>query len=195
MKIAKKMSAAALSLGLVVGLSGLAGAVSGSIDNTGPDSNNEIKSDVRLSTDVDNHNDLSVRNDNHQDATSGVAVASDSTTAGDATSGDASNGNSFNASVSVTNSASSTAALGADWNNNSTASIDTTGPDSNNEIKYDYNSDVDVTNNNNLNVTNNNSQTATTGDATVTHNTTGGSATTGNASNTNSSSVTFNVSN
>ena len=52
-----------------------------------------------------------------------------------------------------------------------------------------------INNRNKINVVNTNSQTATTGNARVSHNTTGGNATSGNASNSNSNTNTVNVSN
>ena len=71
----------------------------------------------------------------------------------------------------------------------------TTGPDSTNIVKVITKSSVKVTNNNDLKVTNNNTQHASSGDASVYDNTTGGSATTGNASNTNSTTMSFKVTN
>jgi len=52
-----------------------------------------------------------------------------------------------------------------------------------------------VTNNNNICVTNSNYQTATTGNADVKHNTTGGNATSGNATNNNNTSTSVSINN
>jgi len=196
MKIQKKLGAAVLSLGLVVGLSGFAGATTGTIDTTGPRSDNSIRSDTSQRVNVDNNNDLTVRNNNDQRATTGDAEVDENTTAGDAETGSAMNDNALEADVTVDNSGS-TGAL-ADWGmngNDNQASIENTGPHSDNSVRFESRSTVDVNNDNNLNVTNNNTQHATSGDASVTDNTEGGSATTGDASNTNSTTIRFDVTN
>jgi len=185
------------SAGIVVGLSltgGVAAAQSGDLSNTGPDSHNTIKFSNSQHTDVDNHNQLSASNDNDQSAYSGDASVKHNTTGGDATSGDASNDNSFDASVTVDNSGSCGCGSGSALGDPS-ASIDTTGPDSRNEVKFENNVRTSVDNYNNISVHNDNDQHASTGDASVRDNTTGGNATSGSASNTNSSSVTLSVSN
>lgn len=62
--------------------------------------------------------------------------------------------------------------------------IDNTGPDSTNTVTIDNNNTTTVNNDQTVDVNNiDNDQTATSGDATVSGNTTGGSANTGNASN------------
>lgn len=196
MKIQKKLGAAVLSLGLVVGLSGFAGATTGTIDTTGPRSDNSIRSDTSQRVNVDNNNDLTVHNDNDQRATTGDAEADENTTAGDAETGSAMNENALDAAVTVDNSGS-TGAL-ADWGtngNDNEATISNTGPRSDNSVRFESRSTVDVNNDNNLHVTNNNTQRATSGDASVTDNTDGGSATTGDASNTNSTTIRFDVTN
>ena len=103
MKIAKKMSAAALSLGLVLGLSGMAGALSGSIGTTGPSSNNQVTENTVDTTVVTNSNNLGVSNSNGQGASSGTANVSGNTNGGSATSGSASNSNSSSVTLNVTN--------------------------------------------------------------------------------------------
>lgn len=197
MKIQKKFGAAVLSLGLVVGLSGFAGATTGTIDTTGPDSTNTITSESSHEVTVSNSNDLSVDNDNDQTAWTGEAEAEDNTEAGDAASGSASNENALEAEVTVDNSASvgSASELGGAGSDEHQATIENTGPDSVNEVNFDSQMSVDINNDNNLQVTNNNTQTASSGDATVEHNTTGGSATTGDAMNTNMTTIRFNVTN
>jgi hypothetical protein len=107
------------------------------------------------------------------------------------------NDNAFEAAVSVDNSASGVAALegaGVGGGDNE-ATIGTTGPDSVNRVTFETTTRVNVDNNNNLNITNINDQNASSGDATVDHNTTGGSATTGDASNTNTTTIRFDVTN
>lgn len=191
LKIAATMVAV---LGLAGGLAGMVGATS-SIDNTGPDSENHINNDSTKSWEAENNNDVDVSNSNSQTAYSGDAKVKHNTTGGDATSGDATNENSFEASLSVTNSSCGCgdegSSDGIDWD----ASIDTTGPDSNNTINNTSTSTMSVQNNNSISVTNSNSQSATSGDARVSGNTTGGNATSGSASNSNSSSVTLTISN
>jgi hypothetical protein len=67
----------------------------------------------------------------------------------------------------------------------SVGSIDTTGPDSTNIIRFRNRSSVRVSNDNNVGVGNVNLQFADSGDAKVKHNTTGGDATSGDAANDN----------
>ena len=186
------------SAGIVVGLSltgGVAAAQSGDLSNTGPDSTNTIKFSNSQHTDVDNHNSLSASNDNDQNAYSGDASVKHNTTGGDATSGDATNDNSFDASVTVDNSGSACGCAQGSALGDPSASIDTTGPDSRNEVKFENHVSTNVDNYNNVSVRNNNDQRASTGDASVYDNTTGGNATSGSASNSNSSSVTLSVTN
>lgn len=196
-KIGKVTGASVMSLGLVVGMSGFAGAMTGSITNTGPDSYNKIKVDVDKELTVTNNNDLRLKNRNTQNATSGDAKVLHNTTGGDATSGDAKNSNSLSVSATVNNAAGASAwagALGGGGGSNS-ASIEQTGPDSYNVIKYESEVKVNIENNNDLSVKNYNTQNATSGDAKVIDNTTGGDATSGDASNTNATTVNMSVSN
>jgi hypothetical protein len=76
-----------------------------------------------------------------------------------------------------------------------TGTIDNTGPNSHNYIEFTNKVDTHVTNNNNLSVSNSNSQSATSGKAEVSNNTTGGDATSGDAMNTSSTTITFDVTN
>lgn len=197
MKTQKKLGAAVLSLGLVVGLSGFAGATSGTIDTTGPRSDNTIRSETSQRVDVDNDNNLDVHNDNDQRAWTGDAEAEENTTAGDAESGSAMNDNALDATISVDNSAS-VGAL-ADWGGGNgggnEASIENTGPRSDNHVNFENRSSVEINNDNDLEIHNDNNQTASSGDAEVKDNTRGGSATTGDATNTNSTTIRFNVTN
>jgi hypothetical protein len=73
--------------------------------------------------------------------------------------------------------------------------FDTTGPDSNNEVKIVNKSDVVMTNTNTVQVTNENVQFATTGDVTAEKNTTVGGLTSGDANNTNNTNTAVAVSN
>jgi len=142
---------------------------------------------------VDNNNNIRVKNNNPQEATSGDATADRNTTAGGATSGEATNDSLLRASLSLTNSgAMNGASAGAQSHS---GSISNTGPDSHNTIRFNNSSDVRVNNNNNISVENNNSQQASSGSAVVSRNTSGGSATSGSASNISTNDVTVTVTN
>jgi len=196
-KLKKAVGAGVLSLGLVVGLAGFAGAASGTIDTTGPDSNNEVTNETRTEMDIDNENDLRFNTKNHQYASSGDVEVKDNTTGGNADSGDGENNSTVEAEVEIDNSPSvaELAGIGSGGGEN-TGSIDgLTGPDSNNVIKSETKVDVDVNNDNKIHVYNSNDQVAKSGDAEVRHNTSGGDATSGSVSNTSSSTFTFRVTN
>ena len=75
------------------------------------------------------------------------------------------------------------------------ASIENTGPNSENKIIESNQSTTTVTNTNDITVSNTNKQDAASGTAAVTENTTGGSATSGDASNTNTTGLKINVAN
>ncbi len=198
MKAKKTLGTVLTSLGFVVGFAALTSAApNSSIDTTGPDSVNKIKNTSRHDLKIRNHNNLNVYNNNSQRAYSGDAESSHNTTGGGASTGDARNTNSLSASATVNNAASTSALTSGsnNSNNNATTSIENTGPDSVNKVINKVTSVVDVKNTNNLTVDNNNYQKASSGDALVHGNTTGGSASSGDAVNTNSTSTTFNVSN
>jgi len=73
--------------------------------------------------------------------------------------------------------------------------IDTTGPDSNNTVTYKDNSDVSVKNSNDISASTSANQAAVSGDARVHRNTSGGSATSGDAGNANSVSAAATIDN
>jgi len=75
------------------------------------------------------------------------------------------------------------------------ADISGTGPSSHNSVKSEITNTAHVKNNNNLGVSNSNSQSATSGKAKTSHNTTGGDATSGDASNSNDFSASATVDN
>jgi len=193
-KIRTTVTTGVASLGLVVGMAGFAGATTGTIDTTGPRSNNQIESNSKWEMDVDNDNDVRVDNDNDQHAYSGDARTSGNTTGGDAESGEASNANTANTSLSVDNGGA-----GGNWgmpsSSSSSATIENTGPRSNNQVEFNSSYEVKVNNDNDVRVDNDNDQHASSGDATVRGNTTGGNATSGSASNTNSTSTTISIKN
>lgn len=186
---------AALSVMALSLTGGVAAAQSGSIGTTGPDSTNVIKHKNRDTRKVRNNNALFVVNYNPQDAQTGRARVNHNTTAGDATSGDATNDSLLRARVDVDNSGSSRAALSGGSAGNNTGTINNTGPDSYNKIKFDNKSTVKVTNNNLVGVVNVNEQKAKSGNANVSGNTTGGDATSGNASNVSTNETTITVTN
>ena len=201
MKIKRTLGTGVASLGLVVGLAGFAGASSGTIDTTGPDSSNVVRHRVSTRVHVHNDNKVHVDNYNHQMARSGDAETEHNTRGGDARTGDASNTNRLNASVRVDNS---NAGVGSnlfgsgsdgDWRSNNTSRISDTGPDSVNRISTQVTNRVNIENNNDLEVHNTNSQYASSGDAEVSDNTRGGDARTGDATNTNTTTLDFRVTN
>lgn len=195
-KIRTTLTTGAASLGLVVGVATFAGASSGTIGTTGPYSNNEVEHTASSTVKMHNKNDVKAHNDNDQHAYSGDAEATGNTTAGDAETGKAMNANSLNASLSVDNSASGVAAMPMPaLSANHSGTINTTGPNSNNQVTTTTTSEVEVHNYNDLYVHNDNDQHASSGDATVSGNTTGGSAMTGDATNTNSTTINFSVKN
>ena len=195
-KLKKAVGAGVLSLGLVVGLAGFAGAATGTIGTTGPGSDNEISNESRTELDIDNDNDVRFNNKNHQYASSGDAEVKGNTTGGDATTGDSENDNSVDATIEIDNSQSAGAFDGVGSGGGSvSASIENTGPKSDNTVKSENKVDIDVNNDNNIHVYNTNDQVAKSGDAEVRYNTTGGDATSGSVTNTSSSTFTVRVTN
>jgi len=185
------LSVMALSL-----TTGVAAASSGSIYKTGPDSTNRIEYRNRNNVDTRNTNHVGVANASLQLARTGDARATHNTDAGSARSGNAANDNLSRTTVRVNNSGSSAAALrNNNSNNNDDASIDTTGPDSTNVIRFQNRNNTKVTNTNEVGVLNLSVQAAESGSAKVHDNTEGGSATSGNASNVNTSETTIEITN
>lgn len=193
----KAAGVGALSLALVVGVAGFAGATSGTIGTTGANSDNKISSKTTVDTDVSNHNNLDLSNMTHQYASSGESQVKYNTTGGNATSGSASNSNGVNASVSVDNShaAASVTVPAGDGSGSGSASINNTGYNSNNQVTSETKTNVDITNHNDVDIHNSVDQMAKSGEAEVMYNTTGGSATSGDVSNTTTSSFDVRVSN
>jgi len=195
-KIKKAVGASVLSLGLVVGLAGFAGATSGTIGTTGPDSYNEVTSKSRTETRVKNNNNVNLSSKNHQYTSSGDAKVKGNTTGGSARSGDGENHNSVGATIEVDNSQTAGVVAGVgSGDDHGTGSITNTGPDSVNKVKSEKSVRINVDNNNNIHIYNSNDQAAKSGDAEVTHNTTGGDATSGSVTNTNSSTFEVRVTN
>ena len=194
--IKKATGVGVLSLGLVVGLAGFAGATSGSIGTTGPSSDNTVRHDSDVELEVENDNDLDLTNRSEQRASSGETEVKYNTTGGDASTGDASNMNDVTAEVEFDNSASaaSMSAMASVESDNS-GSITNTGAYSDNHVTFESDTDVDIDNENDVDIYNNVDQSAYSGDAEVRANTTGGSASTGSVSNSSSSSFTVRITN
>lgn len=194
--ILKRLGVTTAVMGLAVTPVGLVSA-NADIDTTGPDSTNKIELRSEAKHRVTNNNNLSATNNNPQYARSGDADVKHNTEGGDAESGSAMNDSSLSVSAEIDNSsASENASCGCgDSMTDIDASITKTGPDSYNKIEVKHKSDVRVTNNNNISITNNNSQTAKSGDAKVYGNTEGGGATSGDASNTSSTTIDLMVTN
>ncbi len=179
----KTLRLAAISVMALSFTTGVAAASSGTIGTTGPDSYNSIRHESSTERRVENRNDVDVENDNPQDARSGRARVSNNTTGGNASSGDATNDSLLRATIRLNNSGSADAAVSGLSGTNNTASINNTGPDSYNRVSFENRSRVNIENDNDVQVRNDNEQNATSGSARVSGNTTGGSATSGNASN------------
>jgi hypothetical protein len=171
---------------------GLAAAQTASNDTTGPNSDNDAVVTNTNSASVNNDNDVDVDNDTDQDADSGDAEVIGNTNAGDAESGEATNDATTSTTVRITNSS---AVGGSFWSTGGEASNDTTGPNSDNDAIVTNTNVLNVRNDNDVDVDNDVDQDADSGDAEVRHNTNGGSATSGGASNTSSVSTTIEISN
>jgi hypothetical protein len=183
-------AATVLGLSLTTGI-----AAAQSVSNTGADSSNTVRSKTVNVNHVWNHTHLAADNDNMQAAATGAASSSFNTTGGGAMSGDASNATALNVSATIDNSGSSGGSGGSMPAASTTGSIDTTGYNSTNTVSSKVVNVNRVSNDTSVWVSNDNTQTASSGSASVSYNTTGGSATSGDASNSSSSSFTFNITN
>jgi hypothetical protein len=142
------------------------------------------------SSTVTNKNTVNASNTNSQVAQSGKSVVTHNWTGGSATSGNATNNNSTTANVAIDTTSSTSTPLVV------TPTVDPSS-DSGSYGRSTNDTSIDtskVTNTNDVTVTNSNNQYASTGDAIVANNKVGGSATSGNATNNNSSSFTVSVS-
>jgi len=194
-RIIRATAVAATSLGLVAGLTNIAGASSGSLNTTGPYSTNTVKSINKAHVDVSNSNHLFLTSDNMQQSGSGSANVSGNTNGGSASSGASANNTSFNATVHVTNSMPSDLLSSNTSAPSNTGTITNTGPNSDNKVVSVNKLSVNVSNDNTICLTTNNQQNALSGSANVSGNTNGGSATTGSATNTSTNTVSLTVSN
>jgi hypothetical protein len=154
------------------------------VSTTGPDSSVTVTANNQ--TTVTNDNNVTVTNTNYQSSSSGSATVSNNTTGGSATSGNASNSNTTVTGLAINNINSMPS--GGSENN-----VSTTGPNS--PVYINSYSKTTITNDNNVTVNNYNHQAAYTGKAKVSNNTTGGSATSGNAGNSNCTSTSITINN
>lgn len=195
MGIARSFGAVMASAGLVVGLGGVAGATSASIGTTGPYSYNKINATSYTRGWFANENNVPVHTTNVQSAVTGNANVSFNTSGGSAMTGEAFNQNNTDINATIRNNNASGLTNGWSLPASDEALINMTGPGSHNYVNLSHKNSLSVTNTNNIPVTTVNTQTAVSGSANVSGNTYGGSAITGNATNTNTQSVSINVTN
>jgi hypothetical protein len=174
-KLVRAVTAIALGLTMVTGV-GAASALKTTHHESGP--NNVVK------TTVSNDNDVKVKNNNTQTATTGHAeVEHNKDDAGSAMTGAASNKNTLGATVVIDNSGACACA---------TAAATTTSTD---EQTGSVKVTTKITNDSDVKVTNNNTQTAKSGNAEVSNNKSAGDAKTGAASNDNSGVISVTITN
>lgn len=181
-------------LGLGVATTGIVAADTANVDETGPDSTVTIDFAEDYDATVDNTASVTLSFDNTQDTETGEAEVDTNTGGGSAITGDAESMNDTMVEGEIDNSGAN-AMLGASNASDNKASVSNTGPNSDVTVDFNNTNTVSVTNDTTLNITNNNDQTTTSGDATVSNNTDGGDAETGNSSASSSSSFSFTVKN
>jgi hypothetical protein len=175
-------------------LAGFAAASTVSLGTTGPNSTNKVTLKNTLSDTLTNKNNVGVVNFSAQGAHSGDVKANNNTTVDDLSSGAASNDNSADTTVTISNSSSAFGA-GDLTPPDDNVSIDTTGPNSNNQVTIENKATIKTTNTNNVDVYNVNLQSATSGDVSAHNNTTVGGLTSGDATNTNAATTTVDITN
>lgn len=195
-KFMRATAAAVTSIGLITGLTGIAGAATtvGTIDTTGPHSSNVVRNNTSTQVRLNNTNRITATVRNDQRATSGDAYVTDNTRGGTASTGVASNSNTTRGTIDVTNSAPDLGGTSL-GDTSFDGLITNTGPYSTNRMTNNVRNTLNVSNQNAITLNTSNTQTAHSGDAVVSDNTRGGNATTGDATNTNSSTFTVTVSN
>ncbi len=200
-KLLRSLAATTALLGasLTPGLAGA--ATNATIGTTGSGSTNTVVSRDSRMLDIRNTNTVRATVNNPQTAVSGDVTVADNTVAegGQAESGAAVNDSFVSGTFTVDNSSCSTcngAGSGAGSVGNHTATIDTTGSNSVNRIRFESDHNVTVRNNNNLELTTNNTQKATSGAVNVRDNTiVDGGARSGDAENISTTVIDFQVSN
>jgi hypothetical protein len=176
-------------------LAGFAAASTVSLGTTGPDSNNQVDLTNSNTEKTENTNVVGVANFSAQGAVTGDVDARRNTTVEDLSSGAADNSSSSDTSVSVSNASAGSGAGGGVVFGDDDVTIDTTGPDSNNEVTIDNSNYVKTENTNVVEVVNLNLQYASSGDVDARRNTTVGNLSSGDATNTSSTTTTIDVSN
>ena len=207
-KILRASALVAASAGVMLNTVAVAGASpsSGEISTTGFNSSNRVisKDSFRLrdSLKVANHNNVLVGNATYQDSFSGDAHQSKNTTGGSVATGDATNHSVTSTALDVSNSTPSLpmpimADIGG--GNGGSGHIDTTGADSSNVVVNKRDVSVSqkevIANVNNIAVLNATKQSASSGDASSSKNTTAGDVMTGSASNESTTTTTVTISN
>ena len=137
----------------VLGLSlttGMAAAQTGTINQTGSSSRNNITHNVNDSQTVRNQTHATATNNNEQEAYSGSVTSNENTTGGDAYSGYVSNDNATHTIAHVMTSAS--APVFSSNDNSGSASISNTGFNSDNNVTSNTNNTSSVNNDTSLNV-------------------------------------------
>lgn len=178
-----------------LGMAGIAAASTVTVSDTGSHSNQTttIKNTNKSSVDNDNH--VMVGNLNSQGAESGRVDARDNTTVSGAVgSGDAMNSNSSSTTVAVTNGGSGTGAVFGGPANDS-VSYDTTGSHSNQTTTITNENTMTVNNDNHVGIMNLNMQRAQSGNVSVSDNTTVGGVSSGDASNSNTTTTSVSIHN
>jgi len=163
------------------------------IETTGPDSYNKVEVRNSDRREVENDNRVEVKNESDQNAHSGDAKVKRNTTGGSARTGDVENDNWTETNLTVSNRGAAAAPASNSGSNSSR--IENTGPGSYNKVEVKNENKVEVDNDNDVEVKNESDQNAHSGDAKVTRNTTGGSATSGSVTNVNTTKTTVNIQN
>lgn len=174
-----------------------------SIQNAGPDSTNTSNTNLNNNLTVNNSTDENITNNLNLNANTGNATVSGNTDGGNATSGAANNiadvvnaidsslmaGKSFIGTININGNLNGNIVIPQNFVNELLAAnvptVSITGPGSTNSSNTSVNNNVNVNNSTTEGITNNVNATATTGNATVSHNTSGGKATSGKATNSN----------
>lgn len=180
-------------------LAGFAAASTVTITKSGPQSNNKVNLQNSASANSFNLNGTGVSNLNEQGAASGNVKEEDNTTVSGGGSGDASNTNSTSTTVSNNNSGvgagTALAALVGGMGSGADVTLDTTGPQSNNQVDVKNSVKMNSTNLNLTEVQNESVQAAQSGNVEIKDNTTASGGSSGNASNNNSTVNTVSNSN
>ena len=177
-----------------ISLAGFPAASTVSLGTTGPDSNNEVELNNSNEETVKNRNSVGVANFSLQGATTGDVEAKQNTTVDDLESGEANNDSSADTSVAISNTGAGQGGGGVVFGDDD-VNIDTTGPDSNNQVQINNSNEVKTYNTNYVEVVNLNLQYASSGDVEAKKNTTVGGLTSGAASNTSSATTSIEISN